>query len=115
MRTREEISIEALRREHKRLSVIADKAKREADEYLGVGSEMISIHEEFAAIVKAKDHSPATLKKLEALQARQAKADKIRSKDFLKLCDKQIESEMERDSIFSEIQMLEFRMKRGIR
>ena len=110
MRTREELALEALKRDFKRLSKIADKAKAVCDEYMNVGSEMIAIHEDFVAIVKSKDYSPETLKKLEALKKRSAKAEKIRSKDLIKLIDKQSEADINRDSLGGEIQMMEFRL-----
>lgn len=68
--------MDALKRDFKRLSKIADKARNECDEAIGVGSEIIAIHEELALIVKSKDHGPATIKKLEVLKQRSERAEK---------------------------------------
>jgi hypothetical protein len=106
----EELALAAMKRDLKRLSKAAEKAKAEADEYMNVGSEMLAIHKEFAEIVKSRDHSPATLKKLERLQARSKRTDRIRNKDLCKLTDKQFEAEQKRDALASKVQALEFRL-----
>lgn len=106
----DELALGAMKKEHARLSRIADKAQAEYDEYMNVADEMLSIHKEFAEIVKSGDHSKETLKRLDSLKARSAKTDRIRSKDFMKLSEKQFSTERDRDCLGSEIQMMEFRM-----
>lgn len=105
----EKIVIEALKREFKRLSRIAEKAKAEAEENMNIATEMLAIHKEFAAIVNAKEHGEHVLRKLNALKKRRDKAQKILDKDLLTLLNKQSDAEIERDSLGSEIQRLEFR------
>lgn len=105
----EDLALAALKRDFKRLSKIADKAKAECDEYMNISSEMLAIHDEFVQIVKDKDHSPAVLKKLDALKQRSEKAEKIRSKDLIKLLSKQNDTGFNRDSLGQEIQLMEFR------
>lgn len=109
MTTGEDLALGAMRKEHKRLSAIADKAKREADECSNIADEFIAIHKEFAAIVESKEHGQHVLDKLSALQRRRDKAKKILDKDLIKLLDRQHEAEWKRDQLGSEIQMMEFR------
>jgi len=110
MNSKEKVVLAALKRDLKRLSKAAEKAKAECDEYLNVGREMIAIHEELALIVKAKETGPEVLKKLEALKRRRDKAERTMKKDLVKLIDKQHEAEFARDSLSSEIQMMEFKI-----
>lgn len=105
----EEIALSAMKKEFTRLSRIADKAKAEADENMGITSEMLSIHQEFVEIVNSKEHGEHVINKLEALKKRRDKAQKVLDKDLLTLLNKQSEAEIDRDSLGSEIQMLEFR------
>ena len=112
MRTGEEIALGAMRKEFSVLSRKADRAKKEADECVTVGSELIAIHEEFVEIVKAKATGEAVIKKLEVLQTRSNRAEKIRKKSLIKLLEKQSETEFERDNLGREIQMMEFSLSR---
>ena len=77
MKSGSELAISAMKKEFARLSKAADRAKHESDEYLGIGSEMIAIHNEFAEIVKSKDHSEATIKKLGVLSARSKRTETL--------------------------------------
>ena len=54
----------------------------------------------------------AVIKKLEALKARRARVDRIMKKDALKLMDAQIDAEIERDGLGSEISMLQWKAGR---
>ena len=110
MRTGEELALNAMKKEYTLLSRKADKAKKEADEYMSVGTELIAIHNEFVKIVKAKDHGEEVLKKLDVLKKRSEKAEKIRKKDLVKLIDKESETRFTADSLSHEIQNLEFRL-----
>ncbi len=112
MKTGEELTLIATKKEFIRLSKKADKAKKEADEACSVGSEMISIHNEFITIVNEKDYSDCNAKKLELLQKRQYRCKKIIEKDLCKLLDAQTDAEIERDNLLIEIQLLEFRISR---
>ncbi len=66
MNTGEELAISAMKKDFKRLSKIAEKAEKECDEYMSIGTEMVDIHNEFVEIVKSGEHSASTLKKLDA-------------------------------------------------
>lgn len=112
MRSGQDLALEALRVAHKKLQATAEKAKREADEYLECGTEMIAIHRELADIVSSKETGNHVVKQLEVLKKRRDKVDRIRKKDFIKLIDKQHNAEIERDNLGSEISMLEFRIGR---
>jgi len=106
----EEIVVSALKKELVRLAGVADRAKAAADEYMNTGTEMIAIYEEFGGIVDLKESGKAVLNKLAVLRDREAKVNKVRKKDFLKLCNKQSKAEIERDSLISEIGMMEYRL-----
>lgn len=112
MRTGDELALAVMKKEHARLSRIAEKAKAEADEYCSIGSEAVAIHNEFAAIVNSRETGQHVIDALEKLKKRRARVDMIMKKDILKLSDKQIEAEIERDSLMREIQMMEFRRSR---
>jgi seryl-tRNA synthetase len=109
VKSREELILGALRREHSRLSRIAEKAKAEADENSSIGSEFVAIHKEFAEILSSGDHGKAILKRLDELQARRDKAERVLAKDLVKLIDKQHDAESERNAIGEEISLIEFR------
>lgn len=110
MKSGEELTHIAMMKEFKRLSRVADKAKKEADEYIEIGTEMLAIHQEFASIVKSGKRDKATIKALDSLANRSKRAEKIRKKDLLKLMDKQSDAEITRDRLGSEIQIMEFRI-----
>jgi hypothetical protein len=110
MKTGDEITLGALRREHARMSKIADKAKAEVDEHNGITGEAFAIHREFIEIVNAKDHGPHVIQQLDALKRRRARVDSILAKDYLKLLDRQFEAEWERNQVAQEIGTIEFRM-----
>ena len=110
MRTGEELTLIAMKKEFKSLSRKAGRAKKSTDEYMEIGSELLAIHNEFAEIVKSGEHGKGVIKKLDALKVRSGHAEKIRKKDLIKLLDKQSEAEIARDALGSEIQMMEFRL-----
>lgn len=109
----EELALNAMRKEFKRLSTKAEKAKAKADEYIGLGSEFVAIHEEFKTIVDSMVAGEIVVKKLEALQARRDRAQKIHAQDFMKLCDAQYDAEQDRDALGFEIQNYERRVNRA--
>lgn len=111
MKSGKELILIAMKKEFKRLSRIADKAKAEADEYMSSGSEFIAIHNELCEIINSKETGKSVLKKLNDLQARRDRAEKIRKKDFIKLIDKQSDAEIDRDNLHSEICSMEWRVK----
>ena len=110
MQTGEQLALGAMKKEFKVLSKKADRAKAEADECLNVGTELIAIHEEFAEIVKSKEHGQSVINKVDRLKKRSEKAEKIRKKDLLKLLDKENNTRFTRDSLGHEIQNMEFRL-----
>ena len=106
----EELTLKALKKELSRLERLADKAKAECDECINIGTELIDIHKEFAAIVKSKECNKATIKKLDDLKIRSKKAEKIRKKDLLKLMDKENDTRINVSYLQAEINRLEFRI-----
>jgi len=107
----EEIALSAMKKEHSRLSKIADKAKKECDEACSIGSEMIAIHEEFVKIVKSGETGKEVVDKLSSLQKRKERAEKIMKKDIVKLSDKQCQAEIEREALYAEICSKEWGIK----
>jgi hypothetical protein len=109
VRSGDELALAAMKKEHAILSRVADRAKAECDEYCGIGSEALAIHNEFAAIVNSRETGQHVIDALGKLQKRRARVDRVMKKDLLKLSDKQIAAEIERDNLMREIQMLECR------
>lgn len=105
----DQLAINAMKKEFALLSRKAERAKKEADECIAVGTELLAIHQDFAAIVKLGETSEATIKKLGALKKRSERAEKIRNKDLTKVFDKQHQAELDRDALGNEIHMIEFR------
>lgn len=112
MRQGEELAIQAMKKEFKRLSKVAERAKKETDEHINIGSEILGIHKEFSDIVNAKESTKETALKLNALIKRSERATKIRKKSLLELIEKQSKSEIERDNLLIELQNAEFRFSR---
>lgn len=108
--TGEQIALAALKKEHKRLMSVSERAKKEADEYMNVGSEMIRAHNEFVDVVNGGLKGKAAIAKLDELAERGKKHDRIRKKDFLKLIDKQTDAQFAAEELAREIYMLEFRI-----
>ena len=109
---RRKISTRGDEKEFTRLTKLATKAKKESDECMEVGSELIAIQSEFADIVKSGENGVHVLKKLDDLKKRSDKADKIRKKDLLKVFDRHYEAEGNAHALGSQIQMMEFRLNR---
>ncbi len=109
MKTGEELALIAMKKELALLSKMAEKAKAECAEYLGTAKEMIEIYRELGEIIKLKV-SNESIKKLDALKAREKRVNDVHKKDFLKLCDNEHESEWEKNSLAQEINNIEFRM-----
>lgn len=105
----EKIALRAMKKELKRLSGVAEKAKAKVDENMGIGTEVLAIHNEFVEIVDSKEHGQHVLNKLEALQKRRDRVKRILKQDLGQLINKQVDAELERDSLAQEIQMIEFR------
>ncbi|MBL4761424.1 MAG: hypothetical protein JKY93_01840 [Gammaproteobacteria bacterium] len=102
-----------MKKEHTRLSKVADKAKADADEVIGVGSEFIAIHNEFAAIVESKEMSKSVDKKLDALKVRSDRATKIQKKNLANLFDKEHATRFDCEDLGHEISRFEY--QQGIR
>lgn len=103
-----ELSLRAMRKEFKRLSTAANKAKSEIEECLNITTEILAIYEEFKAIVDSEEQGQSVIDKLNALKKRRTKADKIFDKDLIKLTEKEAETATARDQLGIEIQRMEF-------
>jgi hypothetical protein len=109
MTRNEDLVLQALRKEHTRLSRAAEKAKLESDEASTVGSEFIDIHKEWKSILDSGEHEKKTLERLDKLQKRRDRARKILDKDLVKLFDKEGSLRMDRDALAEEINLIELR------
>jgi predicted patatin/cPLA2 family phospholipase len=98
------VSIRAMEKEHKRISAKANRYKREVDEAINIGNEFIAIHNELAEIIneKSRDYK-SVLKKINDLQDREKRAQKILDRDICELTEKQVKAEHEANSLASEI------------
>lgn len=112
MKNRDELVLNALEKEHRRLCKKAEKAKEEADRFCKVGSEIVDIRHEASEVLKSSAASDIKLKKLDALQKREASALKLLKKDCLKIFDAQHEAEHDRDTLLIEIRGIKARMPR---
>lgn len=110
MKSGDEITLDALKREHVRVSRIAAKAKAELDEYMGIHDEFFAIHRELAEIIQSNKHGADTLKRLDALKKRKDRANAILKKDLVKLSDRQFETEWQASQVAQEIGHIEFRL-----
>lgn len=104
MTSGEKIALAAMKKEFLRLSKRAERVDAEYNEWLNIGTELISINDEFMKIVESKEIGAETIAALNALKKRSAKVERIRKKDFMKLSDKQITATMKRDELGQEIQ-----------
>ena len=105
-----ELMLDALKRDHKRLTKLADKAKADCDVFMGIASELCTIRQEAIKVLNSGNIGDKGLKKLEDLSKREARGNKILKKDVIKLMDKQSEAEIKRDRLAEEIAYIEFRM-----
>lgn len=110
MKSGDEITLGALRREHVRVSRIAVKAKAELDEYMGIHDELFAIHRELNEIIQSNKHGESVLKQLGALKKREVRTGRILAKDFIKLSDRQFKTEWEASQVAQEIGRIEFRL-----
>lgn len=113
MRTGEQLSLVAMKKEFSRLSKIADKKKAICDDACNCGSNLIEIYKQANELIKAKDYSPEGMKKMQKLANEEKRIKKLLKADIVKLMDDQIHAEIERDNLWREISMIEWRVKRN--
>lgn len=108
MKSGKELLLQAARNELKRLHVLAEKAKKEVDEYMEAPGVMFALHRELAEIVNAGSYDKVSLQKLADLDRRHKAAVKVNKKDLGKLLDKQFDAEQMCRDLEIEIGNLEF-------
>ncbi len=113
MRRGAELALAAMKKELTRLTKVADKAKADSEEAMGVGSEFVAIHEELRVIVESKETGKAVNKKMDELKARSDRAAKIQKKNLAKLFEKESTTRFDCEVLVHEIQRFEYRQ--GIR
>jgi hypothetical protein len=109
-KTGNELALIAMKKDFVRFSKIADNAEKEVNEWIRLGSEEISIHEEFIKITNLKESTRASLKKLKELGKRSERVNKLKKKNLLRLIDAQNNAEINKDSLGREIQNVEYRL-----
>jgi hypothetical protein len=112
MRSGEQLSLVAMKKEFARLSKIADKKKAICDDACSCGSKLIDLYKKANELIKSKDFTPEGIKKVQALADEEKRLHKIMKSDLVKIMDEQINAEIERDNLGREISMIEWRIKR---
>jgi len=113
MKSGKEIALNAMKKELKVLSIKADKAKAEFDEYMRVGSELLAINDEFKKVLKSNDSDLQIASKLKVLQRRKDLALRVSKKDLLTLIGRESDARIELDLLNSEIENMEWTLKRS--
>lgn len=115
MRSGEQLSLIAMKKEFAKLSKIADKKKAVCDDACSCGSQLIEVYKQANEIIKAKDYSEDGMKKMKSLADEEKRLKKLLGADIVKLMDDQINAEIERDNLGREIKTIEFRLNRNNR
>lgn len=113
MRSGEELSLAAMKKEFARLSKIADKKKAICDDACSCGTKLLDVYRQANELIQAKDFTPEAVKKVQDLANEEKRLQKLMKSDIVKLMDEQINSEFERDNLGREISMMEFRINRN--
>lgn len=108
---RDEVILRALEREHKRLVGIAELAKRECDEAIFAGSNLIKIWKQIQDVWVSDLAYSTKQKKVAKLEVEVKRLEELSHKDILKLTNRQVEAESEAGYVLSEIQGRRFRME----
>lgn len=109
MKTGQQLKIEAMEKELKRLQVKTERAKKEADERLHAGSALLDISRDFIhAATNTEMDIDEKLKKFKEIETRRKRLKRIIKKNLIELFDKQSHAELERDQLASELQMEKF-------
>jgi hypothetical protein len=111
MKTGQELALDATEKELKVLTRAAKRAKEETDEYMKIHTVLIAIRNEFVELINSDEPAEKQLDRLHALQKREKAAHKIRKKDFMKLLDKETETESKRYALECEVQMQRFQVQ----
>lgn len=109
----DQLALIAMKKEHKRLSQIAEKKKAICDEACHVGTNLINVYKQAEKLISEKDYSESGIKKIEKLANEEKRLKKLMKADLVKIMDEQIHAEIDRDSLYREIMTLEFRIKRS--
>lgn len=105
----EEIALKAMKKELKRLTRLAGIAGKEVEESITVGTEILAIHKELAAILDNDDKSVDHTSSLRALQKRMDAANKISKKDLMKLMKREDSAKTKVNLLHGEIDSMEYR------
>lgn len=115
MRSGEELSLVAMKKEFARLSKIASKKKAICDDVCSCGTKLIDLYKQASELIQAKDFTPEGVKKVQALANEEKRLQKLMKSDLVKIMDDQVNAEIERDNLGHEISMIEFRLNRNKR
>ncbi|QDP47116.1 MAG: hypothetical protein Tp1111SUR522732_54 [Prokaryotic dsDNA virus sp.] len=109
--TGDELTLNALKKEFTRISRLAEKAKKDADDYCDAGSEVVACHVELKGIIDSKEHGQSVLDRLEKLKKRNDRAHRLMKKDALKLFDRQYNLDSQRNDLANQISRIQFRLE----
>ena len=109
--TGDELTLSALKKEFSRISRMAEKAKKDADDYCNAGSELVACHVELKEIIDSKEHGQGILDRLEKLKTRRDRANRLLKKNALKVFDRQTDLEFQRNELANQISRIQFRLE----
>ena len=115
MKSNDQIILDALKREHKRLSLKAQKAKELYDKYMEAPLKKLDLYKEALEFSKRTDISnKCKLKKINELAAQEKELNKLMQLDFMKLSNEVYKHDNEIHALVCEIQSREFIFKKHI-
>ena len=115
MKSNDQIILDALKREHKRLSLKAQKAKELYDKYMEAPLKKLDLYKEALEFSKRTDISnKCKLKKINELAAQEKELNKLMQLDFMKLSNEVYKHDNEIHALVCEIQSRKFIFKKHI-
>ncbi len=107
----DDVTLRALKNEHKRLTAKEVAAKKEYDEYMNIHNELIAIRKDFADVIKIKPLEKQ-LPELSKLTKRSEKAERIMKKDLSKLIEKHSAAKSDLWECSDALSIAEFRARK---
>ena len=112
MRAREDIIIDVLDREYKKLLKKVDKAKNKSEKYINAPMRVIEIQKEALSLVSCSSSPKSKKIAFDKLEREDKELRRIMKMDFTKILDAELEAQNERNVIASELSMRRFAKQR---
>lgn len=109
MRRGDELVLNAMERDLVRLTKIASKAKKDADDVINATTELLDANADFRKIVDEGITGADVVARLEAIKRRRDKALRLMKKPLLPLLDKQNETQFAQEDMQREIENFKWR------